>query len=114
MAQDDMSLLTFKILAYLYECMQQGKAASRENFKVENCFFAKGLKQEYLDLICKILEEEGYTKGFKFANTWDGSAIVISYDARLTFKGLEYLKENNLMKKAYEYLKEVKVWVPFF
>lgn len=114
MAKDDMRLIMFKVLAYLYECMVNGVAVKSENFKVENCYFAKGLNQSYLDDICKILEDSGYTKGFSFANTWDGGSIIVSYSAKITPKGFEYLQENAAMKKVYKYLKEAKGWIPFF
>jgi hypothetical protein len=114
MAKDDMSLLMFKVLAYLYECMVDGVAVNSQNFKVENCYFGKDLKQSYLNDICKILEKKGYTEGFVCVKTWGGEVVIASYDAKITPEGFEYLKENNMMKKAYNYLKEAKGWIPFF
>lgn len=114
MAKDDMNLIMFKVLAYLYECMVNGIAVQNKNFKVENNFFAEGLNQQYLNDICSMLEDKGYTKGFKFVNTWGIEVIALSYSAKVTPEGFEYLKENTAMKKAYNYLKEVKGWIPFF
>ena len=41
MAKDDLHLLMFKVLAYLYECMKGGKRAERKCFKavLEQCRF---------------------------------------------------------------------------
>lgn len=114
MAKDDMNLIMFKILAYLYECMVKGIAVNEDNFKAENCFFAKDLNQSYINDICKMLEDDGYTKGFVFANTWGGEIIVLSYNAKITPLGFEFLKENKAMKKVYNYLKETRGWIPFF
>lgn len=114
MAKDNMSLLMFKVLTYLYECMVEGVAVKADNFKVENCFFSSDLKQEYLDDICKILEDEGYTKGFTTVPTWGGEVVIASYDAKITPAGFEYLQENKTMKKVYNYLKEAKGWLPIF
>ena len=114
MAKDNMNLLMFKILTYLYECMINGQVVKGENFKVENNYFAKDLNQNYLDDICKILERKGYTEGFTIAKMWGGEAIVISYDAKITPEGFEYLQENKTMRKVYNYLKEARGWMPIF
>ena len=114
MAKDDMSLLMFKVLSYLYKCVVKGKSPNPEHFKVENHFFCEGLTQEYLNFICLTLEEKGYTKGFSSTGTWGGGTLITSYDAKITPEGFEYMKENRSMEKAYNYLKEVKGWIPFF
>ena len=97
MAKDDMNLIMFKILAYLYECMVIDKAVNEDNFKAENSFFAKDLSQSYINDICKALEDDGYTKGFVFANTWGGEIIALSYSAKITPTGFEFMKENKDM-----------------
>ena len=90
MPKNDMSLIMFKVLAYLYECMVNGMA------------------------VCMMLEDGGYTKGFKFASAWGGETIALSYSAKVTPEGFEYMKENKSMKKVYNYLKEAKGWIPLF
>lgn len=114
MVKDDLHLLMFKVLAYLYECMKGGKHAERECFKAENGFFVDGISQAYLDEVCLILQREGYADGFKAVKTWSDGEIIVSYDAKITLAGFEYLKENSAMKKVYRYLKEAKDWVPIF
>lgn len=114
MAKDDMNLLMFKVLAYLYECIKNGEVPKSENFKVQNCFFAKDIKQEYLDFICITLEKEGYTQGFTSVKAWGGAEILLSHNAKITPAGFEFLKENSAMKKAYNYMKEIKGWIPIF
>lgn len=114
MSKDNMSLLMFKILTYLYECMIKGETVKEENFQVENCYFGKDLNQEYLNHICRMLESKGYTEGFTTSKMWGGEIIIISYDAKITLEGFEFLQENKTMKKVYKYLKEVKGWIPIF
>lgn len=84
MTKNDMNLIMFKVLAYLYECMVKGVAVQSNNFKVDNNFFAEELNQQYLNDICMMLEDKGYTKGFKFANTWGNDVIALSYNAKVT------------------------------
>ena len=114
MAKDDMALVAFKILAYLYECMTNGDRANPAFFKADSGYFGDGLNQGYIDAICRNLEAQGYTKGFRFARTWGGASIMASCDAVVTLDGVEYMKENASMRKAYNYLKEAKGWIPLF
>lgn len=114
MVKDNMNLLMFKVLTYLYECMVNGVAVKQDNFKVENMFFGKDLNQSYLNDICKILEDKGYSSGFVCVKTWGSETVVASYDAKITPEGFEFLQENSAMKKVYNYLKETKGWLPIF
>lgn len=114
MAKDDMALIAFKVLSSLYECMTKGNRANPDFFKAESGYFGDGLKQSYLNAICRNLEDRGYTKGFSFVQTWGGDSVMTSCDAVVTLDGFEYMKENASMRKAYNYLKEAKGWVPFF
>lgn len=114
MAKDDLHVLVFKVLTYLYERMKEGRAVERERFKVENCFFGDGLCQGYLDDVCLMLEREGYTVGFKSVKTWGGGERIVSWDAKITFEGFAFMKENSMMKKVYDHLKEARGWAPVF
>lgn len=114
MAKDDLNVIMFKILVYLYDCMKSGDKVKQSNFNAENNYFAKELKQEYINSICLMLEENNYTKGFCATTAWGGDVIITSYDAKITIEGFEYLKENKLMKKVYNFLKETKGWIPSF
>ena len=114
MAKDDLNVIMFKILVYLYDCTKSGEKVKQSNFNAGNNYFAKGLKQEYINSICLMLEENNYTKGFSATTAWGGDVIMTSYDAKITIEGFEYLKENKLMKKVYNFLKETKGWIPSF
>ena len=45
MAKDDMALIAFKILSYLYERMAKGNRANPDFFKAESGYFGDGLEQ---------------------------------------------------------------------
>lgn len=47
----------------------------------------------------KILIENGYVDGFVFNKYINGDYIMRSIKPEITVKGMEYLQENNLMKK---------------
>lgn len=107
-------LVMFKILSYLYECKLRGSAPESDNFKAENNFFGGDLSQECLSCICELLAYNGYTIGFSFARTWGGETVVLACNAEITPVGCEYLRENEIMRRAYEYRKRVEGWKPFF
>lgn len=46
-----------------------------------------------------MLQDEGYIKGVKIS-TYISSAVVNADNIQITLKGLEYLNENSMMKKA--------------
>lgn len=50
--------------------------------------------------IMKILSDEGYLEGVHVIETNSGDLIVKLRNPAITLKGLEYLNENSLMKKA--------------
>lgn len=60
-----------------------------------------------------MLQEEGYITGLKFVDAIGLHDIRLE-DVRITLKGLEYLQENSMMKKAYRALKRVKDITPGF
>lgn len=60
-----------------------------------------------------MLQEEGYITGLKSVDAIGLHDIRLE-DVRITLKGLEYLQENSMMKKAYRALKGVKDITPGF
>ena len=62
--------------------------------------------------IFKMLLDNGYVEGMQVYCSADGG-ISISLDSpRITLKGLEYLEENSMMKKAYRLAKGIKDITP--
>lgn len=61
-----------------------------------------------------MLQDEGYIKGLKYTKTLsdDKAHIVEPVKPVITLKGLEYLSDNTMMKKAANLLKGVKDVVP--
>lgn len=105
MAKDDMFVIMYKILAYLYACMKQGK---KPDVDLEQL---AGVNQPYYFSIIKELSEHGYVKGFRFLETKDYD-LVIADNPRITMEGVEFLEENSKMHKAAKFLKEIKAVIP--
>lgn len=89
----------YRILRYLEKALDYDEPNM-------DCISAKALKlsdQRWMALM-EMLSKEGYIDGFSVQRTVDGSS---SSTPRITLKGLEYLQENSLMKKAAELAKGV-------
>ena len=92
----------YRILRYLEKALDYDEPNM-------DCISAKALKlsdQRWVALM-EMLSKEGYIDGFSVQSTVDGSILISSSTPRITLKGLEYLQENSLMKKAAELAKGV-------
>lgn len=92
----------YRILRYLEKALDYDEPNM-------DCISAKALKlsdQRWMALM-EMLSKEGYIDGFSVQRTVDGSILISSPTPRITLKGLEYLQENSLMKKAAELAKGV-------
>lgn len=92
----------YRILRYLEKALDYDEPNM-------DCISAKALKlsdQRWVALM-EMLSKEGYIDGFSVQRTVDGSILISSSMPRITLKGLEYLQENSLMKKAAELAKGV-------
>ena len=92
----------YKILHYLEKAMDYDEPdmdmISPESLKItENRWMA----------IMKQLYKDGFIEGLTINKSADGTMSVISGTPQITIKGLEYLSENSLMKKAAEVAKGV-------
>lgn len=89
--------IIYKILKYLENCMGQAEIDTTP-LKAE----ALHTEQERLDEIIGMLLENGYIDGAR-AKSYVNSRtpIILNLNhAKITLKGLEYLEENSMMKKA--------------
>lgn len=92
----------YRILRYLEKALDYDEPNM-------DCISAKALKlsdQRWVALM-EMLSKEGYIDGFSVQRTVDGSILISNSTPRITLKGLEYLQENSLMKKAAELAKGV-------
>ncbi|MCD7820997.1 MAG: YjcQ family protein [Clostridiales bacterium] len=87
--------IIYKVLHYLEKAMDYDEAdtdfISAEHLKLSDRRWAA---------IMEMLAKEGYVDGVSIKRPLDGEVLVAFYNPRITLKGLEYLKENSLMKKA--------------
>ena len=61
---------------------------------------ALGLSEQRWTALMSMLAKEGYVEGISIQKSVDGETAISISNPRITLKGLEYLQENSLMKKA--------------
>ena len=107
MARDDFFIIAYRILAYLYACMKSGEkpdmsVVSYEKLGICECYWN--------DIIISLIEND-YIKGISIIKMC-GQTGIKSTDPKITMQGIEFLQENSAMKKAYEFLKDLKELIP--
>lgn len=108
MSRDDYFRLVFKILTELYTSLKAGENADATHIS------AKALKIPcgYWAEIMTNRLDDGRAKGYTIREYLTGSKIEGIENIKITPKGIEYPKENNMMRKVLKYLKEIGEIVP--
>lgn len=102
MAKNDMEVIIYKILMYLYIKMQNGQKADFIDICWKSTLF--DIPENYWKSIIAELIDNKLVKGFTYTNTKDGMVVQMHDDATITFKGREFLINNSEMQKAKKFL----------
>lgn len=98
----------YKILKRLEKAMDYDEF-DIEQISAENL----GISRNKWCRIMEMLAQNGYIQGVTVKYIIDGNnALISAYNPRITLKGLEYLNENSLMKKAANAAKGIKDIIP--
>ena len=108
MPRDDYFRLVFKVLTELYTALKAGESVDVAHISAK----ALRIPYGYWAEIMANLIVDGYAKGYTVRGYITNSKIKNIEDIKITPKGIEYLKENNMMRKVLTYLKEVGEIVP--
>lgn len=101
MAKNDMNAVIYKILRYLYRCMQEGKRPDVAEYAYNSDLL--DIPEPYWEQIMAELIDNGYIRGvYKVPIMGCGYGIKPTPNACITIKGLEYLENNSGMRKAQE------------
>ena len=111
MAQDDMFVVMYKILAYLYDCMKKGVAPSRSMLAHDGELLS--IDYQYWARIMHELVEHGYVDGVVVTKTFPPSLVANLVNPAITMEGVEFMQENTAMQKALKFLKDIKSAIPF-
>ena len=109
MAFDDMSVVMYRILAYVYDCMKRGVEPDDARW---SCI-ALGISESYWQKVVVDLIDHGYLAGVRVDTFADGTTMVSPIDPRVTIEGYQFITENSAMGKAKRFLQDAKAAVPF-
>lgn len=114
MAKNDYYTVVYYVLSYLYECLKVGQKPKREILDLST--YPERISDAYLIYIYKNLINDKYLGGITFVSLPrleidKNLEYFKNYeDAVITPKGIEFLQENSLMRKAYDIVKDFKPW----
>ena len=108
MPKDDYFRIVFEILKDLYVAKKKAEPVSLIEISADNLKIPQG----YRDTILAEMLEVGYVKGFRVKEYINGTQIMDLEGIDITPMGIEYLKENGMMKKVMEYLKTIGEFIP--
>ena len=112
MAKDDYYVIAYKILAYLYMQLKKGEPIDPKMLTHDGGLFQ--INRSYWVYIFTHLLEQGYITGLHDTRAGNGYYIEDQLSGcEITPAGIDYLCDNSLMKKAIQYLKDIKDITPF-
>ena len=102
MAKDDINVIMYKILKYLYECKKAGIRPSEEDIVYNSKLL--NIPRLYWEDVILELGEKGFINGIKKRATKDG--LIITFEERfgISIDGMKYVDENSMMAKVEEEL----------
>lgn len=98
MEKDDMEVIIYKILAYLYACMKFDRKPDITEYGWSSALM--DIQKGYWCRIIDILVTEGFIDGFAVFHTKDGIQIQTDPPIGITIKGRDYLRDNSTMQKV--------------
>lgn len=98
-----------KILKYLNDCYENGRYPDVEELNASKLRISP--LQFYRTM--QMLDDDGFVKGVRFQETIPPEQSVMNTPEtwRITRLGIEYFKENSLIRKTYTTLSEARDWL---
>ena len=102
MSNNDMHVLIYKILNYLYECLKKGIHVDLAEF-IRDCNL-ENVSEQYWQSVIEELDQHGYIKGVIIKSTKTQKIVLLKDNFGITLEGVEYLQENSMMSKVKDLL----------
>lgn len=102
MSNNDMHVLIYKILNYLYECLKKGIHVDLAEF-IRDCNL-ENVSEQYWQSVIEELDQHGYIKGVIIKSTKTQKIVFFKDNFGITLEGVEYLQENSMMSKVKDFL----------
>ena len=113
MARDDYFVIVYKVLTYLYQCLKEGTKVEERLLTHESPYIK--VSEKYWNYILWHMQKAELIEGVEFlGNNLGDIPYPLEWNkCRITPNGIAYLSENSLMKKAKDFLKDIKEITPF-
>lgn len=108
MANSDMYVVMYKIIAYLYDCMKRGVEPDESRWN----HVAMGIPESYWCQIVDELVSHRLVSGI-VVTPLGSELAVMPTDPRVTMEGVAFAQENSMMAKAKQFLMDAKASIPF-
>lgn len=104
MAKDDYYVIVYKILLYYYACLK--RKIFFDEFTLNKILEKNNINEEYLIEILYMMKKENLIDNVTVIKAWGNSLILTSElkDIKITSTGINYLEENNKLKKVKDFL----------
>ena len=109
MAHNDMYVVMYKIIAYLYDCMKKGKEPQETVWNAQ----ALGIPQSYWQQIIAELVGAHYISGVNIFYSDSDLSVIVAEHPYVTMEGVAFAQENSMMGRAKSFLQEAKAAIPF-
>lgn len=109
MAKKDYFVVMYRILDYLYRCLQEGIGPDLDKISAENL----EINERYFQDILEELFDKKYIKNASKYKNKVFTDIKLFDNVSITMEGVMFLQENSIMAKAKQALKDIKASVPF-
>lgn len=107
MAQNDMYVVMYKILCYLYDFMKRDVEPDAASFG----YVAMGVPERYWNDIVRELFRRHFITGVTVVPI--GSDVRLTFQRpRVTMEGVAFMQENTMMAKARDFLISTKAALP--
>ena len=97
MAKNDMEVIMYKILRYLYECMKTGKPPELTDI-MWSCKLFDIPRAYWLAIMRELIEDE-YVGGLRFVSAKDMEQVLQVGDIRITKKGRDFFRDESVVSK---------------
>lgn len=110
MAKDDLHVIVYRILQYLYTQLKKGKPVNLEEITPGKNFV---IPERYWTYIITELYQLGYIKGISIKKAGGENWTDDMDNIQITYKGVEYLTDDRFMNKVKNQLTGTEDIIPY-
>lgn len=111
MAEDDYYVVAYRILAYLYVCLKEGKQPDISYIAPDSRTL--NIHESYWEYIIRHLYQDGYLEGVSLIPVTGRLTSAVKLNGiMITPNGIDFLENHSAMSKARHFLKTLKETIP--